>query len=105
MVMVVGKGGDDAGPELMGLGMGQLQGRDLLEMIVQQPGVVDQALQDQGLAARDGAALAAHDRARRQLGARGLIGAGGQRGGSGLAATSLAAKSLTAESIRASPAP
>ena len=33
MVVVVGKGGDDAGPELMDLGMGELQGRDLLEII------------------------------------------------------------------------
>jgi hypothetical protein len=51
VVMVVGKGGDDAGPELMGLGMGEFQGRDLFEMVVQQPGVVDQALQDQGFLA------------------------------------------------------
>src|SRR3954469_23830350 len=101
MVMVVGKSGDDAGPELMDLGMGELQGRDFLEMIVQQPGVVDQDLQDQGLAAGDGAALAAHDRACRELRARRLVGPGGQLDRTGRAAA--AAKSLTAESIRASP--
>src|SRR4051794_9106585 len=105
MVMVVGKSGDDAGPELMDFGMGELQGRDFLEVIVQQPGVVDQDLQDQGLAAGDGAALAAHDRACRELRARGLVGPGGQldRTGRAAAATKSLAKSLAAESIRASP--
>src|SRR3954471_5002927 len=102
MVMVVGKGGDDAGPELMDLGMSELQGRDLLEVIVQQPGVVDQDLQDQGLPAGDGAALAAHDRACRELRARRLVGPGGQLDRTGLAAGT-STKSLTAESIRASP--
>src|SRR3954447_10169921 len=101
MVMVVGEGGDDTGPELMDLGMGQLQGRDFLEMIVEEPGVVDQDLQDQGLPAGDGAALAAHDRACRQLRARRLVGSGGQLDRTGRAAA--ATKSLTAESIRASP--
>lgn len=38
MVVVVGEGGDDAGPELVGLGMGQFQGGDLLKVVVQQPG-------------------------------------------------------------------
>ena len=61
--MVVGKGGDDAGAELVGLGMGQFQRGHLLQMVVQQPGVVDQGLQDQGLPAGERAALAAHDRA------------------------------------------
>src|SRR3954468_18173453 len=101
MVMVVGKGGDDAGPELMDLGMSELQRRDFLKVIVQQPGVVDQDLQDQGLPAGDGAALAAHDRACRQLRARRLVRSGGQLDRTGRAAA--ATKSLTAESIRASP--
>ena len=74
MVMVVGEGGDDAGAQLVGLGMGQFQRRHLLQMVVQQPGMIDQGLQDQRLAARDRAALAAHDRARRQLRAGRLIG-------------------------------
>src|SRR5665213_3768540 len=43
-------------------------------MVVQQPRMIDQGLQDQRLAAGDRAALAAHDRARRELGARHLIG-------------------------------
>src|SRR3954453_778731 len=103
--MVVGESGDDAGPELMGLGMGQLQGGDLLEMVVQQPGVVDQDLQDQGFAPGDGAALAPHDRAPRELGARRLVGAGRQGGRTGRATASLVAKALATESIRLSPAP
>ena len=51
MVVVVGEGGDDAGAQLVGLGMGQFEGGHLLQMVVQQPGVVDQALQDQRLPA------------------------------------------------------
>src|SRR3982074_863516 len=43
-------------------------------MVVQQPGMIDQRLQDQRLAAGDRAALAAHDRAQCKLGARRLIG-------------------------------
>src|SRR5437879_1187092 len=105
VVMIVGEGGDDAGPELMDLGMGELQGRDFLEVIVQQPGVIDQDLQDQGLPAGDGAALTAHDRACRQLGARRLIGPGGQLDGTGraAAASTKSLATLAAESIRASP--
>src|SRR3954453_9061810 len=101
MVMVVGEGGDDAGPELMDLGMSKLLGRDFLEVIVQQPGVVDQNLQDQGLPAGDGAALAAHDRACCDLRTRRLVGPGGQLDRPRGAAA--APKSLTAESIRAPP--
>src|SRR6266702_5680122 len=103
--MVVGESRDDAGPQLVGLRMGQLQGGHLLQMVMQQPGVVNQDLQDQGLAAGDGAALALHDRARRQLGAGRLIGAGRQHDRTGRAAASLATTSLAAESIRAAPAP
>ena len=44
-------------------------------MVVQQPGVVDQGLQNQRLAAGHRAALAAHDRAGRELGAGRLVGA------------------------------
>ena len=72
--MIMGKGCDNGGPELVGLGMRKLQCRHLLEMLVQQPGVIDQTLQDQRLAARDRAALAAHDRAVGELWARRLIG-------------------------------
>ena len=63
MVMVVGEGRDDTGAQLVGLGMGEFQRRHLFQMLVQQPGVVDQGQQDQRLAAGDRAALAAHDRA------------------------------------------
>src|ERR1700733_3799278 len=78
MVMVVGEGRDDAGAELVGLAMGQLERCDLLEVIVQNPGMVDEALQDQRLPAGQGAALAAHDRARRKLRTGRLIGAARQ---------------------------
>src|SRR6516225_9380976 len=95
-MMVVGGSCDDAGAELVGLGVGQFQGRDLLQMVVQKPGVVDQNLQDQGFPAGDGAALAPHDRARSELRARRLVGAGGERGGDRAAATAAGA----GESIR-----
>ena len=57
MMMVVGEGRDDAGAQLVGFGVSQFQRRHLLQMVVQQPGVVNQGLQDQGLPAgeRDGA--------------------------------------------------
>src|ERR1700738_1081542 len=74
VMMVVGEGGDDAGAQFVGLGMGQFQRRHLFEMVVQQPRMIDQGVQDQRLAARHRAALAAHDRAGRKLGARRLIG-------------------------------
>jgi hypothetical protein len=64
-------------------GMGHFEGRHLLQMVVQQPGMVDQAEQDQRLPAGNRAALAAHDRARRELGARCLVGPGAEPGGAG----------------------
>ena len=60
VVMIIGEGRDDAGPQLVGLGIGHFQRRDLLEVIMQKPGVVNQALQDQGLAAREAGALWAY---------------------------------------------
>src|SRR5271155_982113 len=74
MVMVVGEGRDDGGPQLVGLGVGHFQRGDFLEVLVEEPGMIDQALQNQRFAAGDRAALAAHDRAYRQLGAGRLIG-------------------------------
>lgn len=71
---IIRKGRHDPRAQLVGLGMGQLQGGDFLQMIVQQPGVVEQRLQYQSLPPGDGTALAAHDRGTRQLGARDLIG-------------------------------
>src|SRR5215813_3952956 len=81
MVVVVGEGRDDAGTQFMGLRVGQFQRRHLLQMVVQKPGMVNQALQDQGLAAGDRALLAAHDRAGGELRARRLIGPAAKRGG------------------------
>ena len=68
------------GAELVGLGMGQFQRRHLLQMVVQQPGMVDQGLQNQRLAAGNRAALAAHDRAQGELGAGRLVGPAGDPG-------------------------
>src|SRR5215813_768031 len=73
MMMVVGEGRDDAGAEPMGLAVGQFERRDLLQVIVQEPGMVNQALQDQRLPAGERRALAAHDRAIGKLGACGLV--------------------------------
>ncbi len=58
--MVVGEGRDNAGAQLVRLRMRQLQRRHFLQMIMQQPGMVNQGLQDQRLPARQRAALAAH---------------------------------------------
>src|SRR5690348_16198510 len=79
MVMIVGKGRDDAGAQLMGFAMCEFEGRDLILVLMQQPGMLDQALQDQGLAPGQRRALAAHDRAVGKLGAGGLIGPAGKR--------------------------
>jgi len=83
MVVVVGEGGDDGGAQLVRLGMGELERGDLLEVVVQSPWVVDQAQQDQRLAAGDRRALAAHDRAHGELRARRLVGTAGHRGACG----------------------
>ena len=73
VVMVVGEGTDDTGAQFVRLRMGQFQRRHLFQMVVQQPGMINQRLQNQRLAAGDGAALAAHDRAGRKLRAHRLI--------------------------------
>src|SRR5579872_616589 len=78
MVMFMGEGRDDTGAELMRLAMGEFEGGDLLQMVVQEPGMVEQALQNQRLPARHRAALAAQQRTCRQLRTRRLIGASGQ---------------------------
>ncbi len=62
VVVLVGEATDDPGAQPVHLGMRQFQGGDLLQLVVQQPGVVDQRLHDQRLAPRNRAALAAHDR-------------------------------------------
>ena len=78
VVVVVGESGDDPGAQLVGFRVRKLEGCDLLEMVVQEPGMVNQSQQDQGLAALDRRALAAHDRAARKLRARRLVGPAGQ---------------------------
>src|ERR1700722_10397414 len=81
MVMIVGEGRDDAGAEFVGLGMGKLERCDLLEVTVQNPGMVDETLQDQRLPAGHGATLAPHDRACRELRTGRLVGAARQGAG------------------------
>src|SRR5258708_35435472 len=41
LVMVVGEGREDAVAPFMGLGMGPVQRRDRLQIVVQQPGMID----------------------------------------------------------------
>ena len=74
VVMVVGECGDDPGAQFVRFGMGQFQRRHFFQMVVQKPGMINEGLQDQRLAAGHRAALAAHDRAQRKLGARHLVG-------------------------------
>ena len=81
MVMVGRERRDDGGAQPVGFRVGQLQCCRLLQMVVQQPGVVEQALQDQGFAPGDGAALAAHQGACRQLRTCRLVGSPKSRGG------------------------
>ena len=56
------------------LGMPELDAGELLQMLMQEPGVIDDGLQDQRLAAGNGGAVAAMDRTCRQLRARDDIG-------------------------------
>ena|SRR6185369_1278087 len=74
VVMVIGERRYDACPQPVRLGVGELESSHLLKVIIQQPGVVDQALQDQRFPSRHRAALAAQKRACRKLRTRRLIG-------------------------------
>ena len=56
------------------LGVTKLDPGELLQMVVQQPGMIDDRLQDQSLAAGNGSAVTAMDGARRQLRARHHVG-------------------------------
>src|ERR1051325_1920959 len=58
---------DQGALELFRLGMAEFERRQLLQVVVQQPGMVERGLQDQRLAARHRAAMAAMHRAGRQL--------------------------------------
>src|SRR5712691_6327959 len=68
----VGKDVDQLAPHPGGLGVAELDPGELLEVLVQQPGVIDGGLEDERLAQRN--AVAAVDRARRQLGAGDHVG-------------------------------
>ena len=70
LMVVLGEGGDDRSAQPVRLRMGEFQRRDFLEMVLEQPRMVEQRGQDQRLAARHRAALAAHDRAGGELRAR-----------------------------------
>src|ERR1700751_4174127 len=78
MVMVGRERRDDGSAQPVSLRVRQLESGPLLKMVVQQPGVVKKALQDQRLPAGDRAALAPHDRACRELRTCRLIGAAGR---------------------------
>ncbi len=65
---------EDRGLHLGRLGVAQLDRRKLLEMIMEQPGMIDDRLQDERLAAGNGGAMAAVHGARRELRASGDIG-------------------------------
>ena len=78
---------DQGGLELFGAGMAELERRQFLKMVVQQPRVVQRRLQDQRLAQRHRGAVPTMHRARRQLLADDDIGriAAGLRPGEGAA--------------------
>src|SRR5262245_2308087 len=68
--------------ELGGFGLAKLYRRELLQMLVQEPGVIDDSLQDERLTRRNGGAMRAMHGARGKLRARGDIGLSeGTRGG------------------------
>ncbi len=56
------------------IGVAELEFRKLLQMLVQQPGMIDHGPQDERLAARNGGTVAAVHRARRKLRARNDVG-------------------------------
>ena len=51
---------DQRGLEPFGIGMAELELAEFLQVVVQQPGMVERRLQDQRLAQRDRGAMAAH---------------------------------------------
>src|SRR5262245_45693170 len=91
MMVVSGPGGDEAGAQFVRLGMRHFEGRDLLQVLMQEPGVVEQHFQDQRLPPRQRRALAAEQGARCKLGGRGLVGTWGKGQARGLCKTSAAA--------------
>src|ERR1700732_58794 len=59
----MGENVDNGSLDLRGLGMAQLHGGEFLQMVVQEPGVIDGGLENERFAARDGGTMAAVDRA------------------------------------------
>src|SRR6516225_1357503 len=70
---IVGKNVEQRGLEVGGQRVTKLEPGQFLEMVVQQPGMIDRGLQDQRLAPGNGGAIAAMYRACRQLRAYDLI--------------------------------
>src|SRR5262249_58901133 len=64
---VMGRDVDQRGLHLLGVGVTELGAFQRLQVLVEQPGVVDRSLQDERLAPRDGGAVATQDRACGQL--------------------------------------
>src|SRR5436309_14557872 len=77
---VMGKNVEQRGFDLRRLGVTEIEPGELFEMLVQEPGVTDDRLEDQRLAARNGGAVAAMDRARGKLRARDHIALAARRG-------------------------
>ena len=75
---MVGEDVDQRAFELLRIGVAELGLGQFLHVVVQQPGMVERGLQDQRLAARDRGAMAAMQRARREMRARRDIGSVGQ---------------------------
>src|SRR5712672_1098353 len=66
--------------ELLRVGMTEFNTGQFLQVVLGQPGVVDNRLQNQGLAQRNSGAMAAHKGTSRQLGACNHIGPTAHRG-------------------------
>src|SRR5262249_10009399 len=67
---ILGPDVDQCRLDLLGVGVPKFEARKMLQVIVQQPGMIDRGLQDQSLAARDDGTMAAMDGARDKLRAR-----------------------------------
>src|SRR3954470_16635347 len=91
MMVVGGPGGDQAGAQFVRLRVRHFERRDLLQMLVQQPGVVEQHFQDQGFSGGERRALAAEQVPGGELGTCSLVGTGGNRQRRSLCKTSAAA--------------
>src|SRR5262245_47551914 len=89
-----------------GLGMAELHPCKPLEVLVQEPGMVDDRLEDERLEPRNGGAVPAMNRAGRQLRARDDVGLVGRQGANGewrVASSGRGAASRLPSPIRYSP--